>query len=103
MRRRVRLASRSMIWRTALRPKATHSLPVLQAFTMGKPAMRTVSAWQGRVLEGVSFVAERTHPGPTGPSTMVRHIEKRGDAIRGREAGGGPWMLRLRQFRLHFG
>ncbi|WP_158743699.1 ATP-grasp domain-containing protein [Acidisphaera sp. L21] len=75
MRRRVRLASRSMIWRTALRPKATHSLPVLQAFTMGKPAMRTVSAWQGRVLEGVSFVAERTHPGPTGPSTMVRHIE----------------------------
>ena len=49
--------------------------PLLQSFMPGVPAMRTVSTWQGQVLDGVSFVAEKVHPAPTGPSTMVRYVE----------------------------
>jgi Carbamoyl-phosphate synthase L chain, ATP binding domain len=48
---------------------------VLQSFVPGVPAFRTLAAWNGRVLDGVSFVAEQTHPGATGASTVVRQIE----------------------------
>jgi hypothetical protein len=48
---------------------------MLQAFVAGRPAMRTVATDRGRVLEGVSFIAERIHPEPTGASTVIRHIE----------------------------
>ena len=37
--------------------------------------MRTVSAWKGQVLDGVSFIAERVHPEPTGASSVVRFIQ----------------------------
>lgn len=48
---------------------------MIQSFVMGTPAFRTLAAWKGRVIEGVSFAAEQMHPTPTGASTVVRHIE----------------------------
>lgn len=48
---------------------------VLQSFVPGSPAFRTLAAWKGRVIAGVSFVAEQTDPAPVGASTVVRHIE----------------------------
>lgn len=48
---------------------------MLQSFVTGVPAFRTLAAWKGRVIAGVSFVAEQTYPAPTGASTIVRHIE----------------------------
>jgi hypothetical protein len=73
--KRLRGLARNKMWSLAGFDETAGAPPLLQAFARGVPAMRTVSAWQGRVLDGVSFVAERTHPGPTGPSTIVRHIE----------------------------
>jgi hypothetical protein len=73
--KRLRGLARNTVWSLVGVDETAGAPPLLQAFARGVPAMRTVSAWQGRVLDGVSFVAERTHPGPTGPSTMVRHIE----------------------------
>jgi hypothetical protein len=73
--KRLRGLARSKVWSLAGLDETAGAPPLLQSFARGVPAMRTVSAWQGRVLEGVSFIAERTHPGPTGPSTMVRYIE----------------------------
>jgi len=48
---------------------------ILQSFVCGVPAFRTLAAWNGRVIEGASFVAEQMHPAPTGASTVVRYIE----------------------------
>ncbi|WP_448953897.1 ATP-binding protein [Labrys neptuniae] len=59
--------------RAGLRQNTT--LGILQSFVAGRPAFRTVAAHEGRVLCGVSFVAEQTDPVPTGASTVVRHIE----------------------------
>jgi hypothetical protein len=73
--KRLRGLARNKVWSLVGVDETAGAPPLLQAFARGVPAMRTVSAWQGRVLDGVSFIAERTHPGPTGPSTMVRHIE----------------------------
>lgn len=69
-----RLAVRRF-WHAAGLSKTASAPPLLQSLVAGRPAMRTVSAWQGEVLEGVSFVAEQVHPAPTGPSTVVRQIE----------------------------
>jgi hypothetical protein len=73
--RRVRGRLRDRVWSLAGLRETAGAPPILQAFARGVPAMRTVSAWRGEVLDGASFVAERTHPGPTGPSTVVRYIE----------------------------
>ena len=48
---------------------------IVQSFAPGHPAFRTVAAWNGRILAGVSFAAERIHPEPTGASTVIRFIE----------------------------
>ncbi len=66
---------RRLLWRWAGLPFSPDAPPLLQRHVNGVPAMHTLAASEGRVLEGVSFLAERTHPGPTGPSTVVRHIE----------------------------
>ncbi|MCB8876462.1 ATP-binding protein [Acidisoma silvae] len=73
--RRLRGALRRKMWDVAGFSTAIDAPPVLQSYVAGVPAMRTVFAWQGEVLEGVSFLAEKNHPTPTGPSTMVRHVE----------------------------
>ncbi|MCL2385144.1 MAG: hypothetical protein FWC84_04875, partial [Alphaproteobacteria bacterium] len=39
------------------------------------PAFRTVAAWKGQVLAGVTFAAEKIFPEPTGASTVIRKIE----------------------------
>jgi hypothetical protein len=48
---------------------------ILQSFARGRPAFRTVTARNGRILAGVSFAAEKIHPEPTGASTVIRFIE----------------------------
>jgi hypothetical protein len=48
---------------------------IVQSFAPGRPAFRSVAAWNGRVLSGVSFAAEQIHPEPTGASTVIRFIE----------------------------
>jgi hypothetical protein len=73
--RRCRLAGRDWMWTLAGLAQDQGTAPVMQALIRGVPAMRTVSAWKGRVLTGVSFVAEHVHPAPFGASSMVRHIE----------------------------
>ncbi|MBW4024281.1 MAG: ATP-grasp domain-containing protein [Proteobacteria bacterium] len=66
---------RNRVWRLTGREETAKAPPLVQSFVQGVPAMRTVSAWQGAVLDGISFVADKTHPAPTGPSTIVRHVE----------------------------
>ena len=73
--RRMRRAFARGFWRMAGLGETTGAPPLLQSFMPGVPAMRTVSTWQGQVLEGVSFLAEKVNPAPTGPSTMVRFVE----------------------------
>ena len=73
--RRTRRALGRGLWRLSGFGGTNGAPPLLQSFMPGVPAMRTVSTWQGQVLDGVSFVAEKTHPAPTGPSTMVRYVE----------------------------
>lgn len=46
----------------------------LQAHVAGRLAMRTVACLEGRVLEGVSFRAERLDPPVTGSSTVVHPL-----------------------------
>jgi hypothetical protein len=75
VRRRMRRGLRRGLWRLAGLHETAGDPPLLQSFVAGIPAMRTVSTWQGQVLEGVSFVAEKIHPAPTGPSTVVRFVE----------------------------
>jgi hypothetical protein len=74
-RQRCRTAGRHWIWRIAGISGTGRMPPLMQALIPGVPAMRTVSAWQGQVLDGVSFVAERVHPAPTGASSVVRFIQ----------------------------
>lgn len=47
---------------------------VLQAFIPGRTAMRAVAAWRGEVVAGLSAIKLETHPGSTGPSTVVEFI-----------------------------
>ena len=68
-------AGRRLLWHWAGLPFSPDAPLLLQRYIQGVPAMHALTASEGRVLQGVSFVAERTHPGPTGPSTVVRHIE----------------------------
>ncbi len=73
--RRMRRSLGRGFWRLAGLGETAGAPPLLQSFAPGIPAMRTVSAWRGQVLAGVSFAAEQVHPAPTGPSTMVRFVE----------------------------
>jgi hypothetical protein len=75
LKRRARRALGQLFWTMAGLNDTASAPPLLQSFMPGIPAMRTVSAWQGEVLDGVSFVAERIHPAPTGPSTVVRFVD----------------------------
>jgi ATP-grasp domain len=72
---RCRRAGRDWMWNFAGVVRSRATAPVMQALIRGVPAMRTVAAWNGQVLAGVSFQAEHVHPAPTGSSTTVRHIE----------------------------
>ena len=56
-------------------PGSSDDEMIVQSFARGQPAFRTVSAMNGRVLAGVSFIAEVIHPKPTGASTIIRFIE----------------------------
>ena len=47
----------------------------LQAFVPGRLAMRTVACINGRVLDGLSLLAEALDPPVTGSSTIVRPID----------------------------
>jgi hypothetical protein len=75
VRNRFRGAMRQSIWNLAGMTRMARMPPVLQEMVPGVPAMRSVSSWEGRVLDGVSFVAEKIHPEPTGASTMVRNVD----------------------------
>ncbi|HJS87812.1 MAG TPA: ATP-grasp domain-containing protein [Acetobacteraceae bacterium] len=72
---RFRTAGKYRMWELAGLTGLSTMPPILQAFAPGKPAMRTVLAWRGRVIDGISFTAEHVHPEPTGASTMVRYVE----------------------------
>lgn len=72
---RARRAAVRAFWHVAGLSETASAPPLLQGLAPGRPAMRTVSTWQGEVLAGMSFVTERVHPAPTGPSTMVRAVE----------------------------
>jgi len=50
---------------------------LIQSCARGIPAFRTVAAWNGQVIAGVSFAAECVHPEPTGASTVVRLVNNR--------------------------
>jgi hypothetical protein len=75
------IKQRLMSWlRVTLRatagfPESSDDEMIVQSFAPGQPAFRTVSAMNGRVLAGVSFLAEVVHPEPTGASTIIRFIE----------------------------
>lgn len=75
LRRRCRSAGRDLVWGLAGITPSGSNPPILQEMITGVPAMHTAAAWQGHILEGASFVAERVHPTPMGTSTVVRHIE----------------------------
>ncbi len=47
----------------------------LQRFVPGRLAMHTVACRDGRVLDGLSLVAQRQHPVPIGTSTIVSALE----------------------------
>jgi hypothetical protein len=71
----IRQATKHGMYRLAGFRNPGHRVAVMQSFIPGIPAFRTVAAWKGRVLAGVSFAAEQVHPQPTGTSTVVRRIE----------------------------
>ena len=56
---------------------------------------------KGRVLAGVSFVAEQIHPEPTGASTVIRHVENQEMAETAAALTEALGCLRLRQLRFH--
>jgi hypothetical protein len=72
---RSRHAGRQWMWSVAGMSTTAGRAPLLQEYVPGVPAMRTVAAWQGDVLDGVSFMAERTHPAPHGASSLVCHVD----------------------------
>ena len=47
----------------------------LQAFVEGRLALRSVACREGRVLDGITFAAERLDPPVTGSSTVIRPID----------------------------
>jgi hypothetical protein len=53
-------------------PKTQHLS--IQEHISGQPAMYCLVAWAGEVVTGFAAIAERTHPGSTGPSSVVRFI-----------------------------
>ena len=57
------------------RPADAGAALTLQAHVGGALAMRTVACDAGRVLGGVSFVAERLDPPVTGSSTVLRYLD----------------------------
>ena len=80
--------SQASSWLKALRSSAKRRLyglagfrswhpatTILQSYIPGIPAFRTVAAWKGQVLAGVTFAAEKIFPEPTGASTVIRKIE----------------------------
>jgi hypothetical protein len=71
----LRRAGRDWMWMLSGVIDGPRSAPVMQSLIQGVPAMRTVAAWKGHVLTGVSFVAEQVNPAPTGASCVVRHID----------------------------
>jgi ATP-grasp domain len=46
-------------------------LTVIQDYVAGRPANTAVFAQQGDVVAAVTAIARETHPGPTGPATVV--------------------------------
>src|SRR5450432_1095603 len=56
-------------------PHALSSGVLMQSFVPGTTTMRTVVAWRGQVLAGLSAIKVETHPSPTGPSSVVEFIE----------------------------
>jgi hypothetical protein len=48
---------------------------IVQPFVAGRLAFHTAFAWRGRVMEGVSFVAQEIHPRPVGSGTVIRPID----------------------------
>jgi hypothetical protein len=77
LRSRVKSAAKRILGYLAGFIGGTDEELLLQSFAPGIPAFRTVVAWNGRVLAGASFAAERIHPEPTGASTVVRFLENR--------------------------
>ena len=73
--RRSERAARQFVWRIAGTWMTPGRIFELQQFIPGVPAMRIVTAWQGRVLEGVSFLKACVNPQPFGPSTVVRFLD----------------------------
>lgn len=57
------------------RPDREGAALTLQAHVTGRLAMRTVACQQGRVLEGMSFVADQLDPPVTGSSTVLRPLD----------------------------
>ena len=73
--RRLKSTARNAVWRAAGHfPQAPRNVQV-QQFVPGQPAMRTVAAWQGRELAGMSFLAECVHPALTGTSTVLKPLD----------------------------
>ncbi|MEZ4318884.1 MAG: ATP-grasp domain-containing protein [Myxococcota bacterium] len=54
---------------------AVHS-PCVQAFVPGRLAMVNATLWQGEVVASASFLKRACHPGPTGPSSVVEHVDE---------------------------
>lgn len=73
--RRGRRAMRRLVWRLGRLSATPAKIFELQQYIRGVPAMRTMAAWQGRVLAGASFVSECVDPQPFGASTTVRFID----------------------------
>ncbi len=64
-------------WARRLVGLATSGDPplTLQAHVPGALALRTVACREGRVLDGITFEAERLDPPMTGSSTVIRRID----------------------------
>jgi hypothetical protein len=56
-------------------PTRSHTRIVAQQFIRGMPAMQAVCAMNGKMLEQMQVLKQECHPGPTGPSSVVRFIE----------------------------
>ena len=48
---------------------------LLQQYQPGTRAMQASVCWRGDLLETITLAKERTHPEPTGPSTVVRMVD----------------------------
>ena len=70
-----RAGQRHRLWRLAGLTLDQAAPILMQSYVAGRPAMRTLACRDGEVLDAISFVAEHTHPGPTGTSTVVTPVE----------------------------